>query len=458
MNDGYEQEIDLKDLLFFVLSKWRLVIGVTVIFAVLLGGYKYFKSSTGAENKEYVAELEEQYQEDIDTYEKTKSGLELTIKSLTSNIEHEVKYEEDSLLFQTDPNNKLTASADVFVTMDTLLQESNVAVLGTDPADPVVKAYASVVTSGNFLVPFSEEENIDMSYLKELVQTDTDYEGNMFTITVTYKDEDTAGKILEMALESLKSAENDIKGQLGGHSTVVMNQSISNVVDPELLVFQNGRRESLLLMRQRLTEAKKSLADIKKPAEPNSISSSGILKSGIKYGVLGGVLGAFVSVFLICVMFLMSSKLYSSEELKKRFGLKIFGVFSTYRGEKKSSLVDSWLARLEGKEYIPDDEVRNRIAANIRNFAKKDSKILLTGTVPDRILQELQSDLQAKLVDINFSVGYDLNKDTLTLEMLPEHDGIILVEVRGGSKYGQIEKEIEIIQEVKKPILGCIVF
>ena len=38
--EQYEQEIDLKDLMFAVLHKWRPVILVAVVLAVLLGGAK----------------------------------------------------------------------------------------------------------------------------------------------------------------------------------------------------------------------------------------------------------------------------------------------------------------------------------------------------------------------------------------------------------------------------------
>ena len=36
-NNNYEQEIDLKDLMFAVLRKWRPIIVIAVVFAVLLG-------------------------------------------------------------------------------------------------------------------------------------------------------------------------------------------------------------------------------------------------------------------------------------------------------------------------------------------------------------------------------------------------------------------------------------
>ena len=36
---NYEQEIDLKDLMFAVLRRWRPIILIAIIFALLLGGF-----------------------------------------------------------------------------------------------------------------------------------------------------------------------------------------------------------------------------------------------------------------------------------------------------------------------------------------------------------------------------------------------------------------------------------
>ncbi len=39
-NNTYEQEIDLKDLMFAVLHKWKGILLVAIVFAILLGGVK----------------------------------------------------------------------------------------------------------------------------------------------------------------------------------------------------------------------------------------------------------------------------------------------------------------------------------------------------------------------------------------------------------------------------------
>ena len=43
--EDYEQEIDLKDLLFVLLYRWRILLLAAVIGAALLGGYKAVKGN-----------------------------------------------------------------------------------------------------------------------------------------------------------------------------------------------------------------------------------------------------------------------------------------------------------------------------------------------------------------------------------------------------------------------------
>ena len=43
-NSTYDQEIDLKDLMFAVLYKWRPVVIAAVVIGLLLGGFKAFST------------------------------------------------------------------------------------------------------------------------------------------------------------------------------------------------------------------------------------------------------------------------------------------------------------------------------------------------------------------------------------------------------------------------------
>ena len=97
-NNNYEQEIDLKDLMFAVLRRWRPIIIIAVLFAVLLGGLKTVKGIGQLSDEEYVKKNQDTYQMNMEQYTSTKDRLEKEIKNLQDNIESQNEY-KDCLLY-----------------------------------------------------------------------------------------------------------------------------------------------------------------------------------------------------------------------------------------------------------------------------------------------------------------------------------------------------------------------
>ena len=85
-NNNYEQEIDLKDLMFAVLRKWRPIIVIAVVFAVLLGALKTVKGIRQLGDEEYVKKNQDTYVMNLDQYNSTKGRLEKEIENLQQNI------------------------------------------------------------------------------------------------------------------------------------------------------------------------------------------------------------------------------------------------------------------------------------------------------------------------------------------------------------------------------------
>ena len=71
-NNTYEQEIDLKDLLFAMLYKWRPILIAAVVLGIILGGYKAFSTYKSQNDPTVIAEKEADYQKDLEIYEKNK--------------------------------------------------------------------------------------------------------------------------------------------------------------------------------------------------------------------------------------------------------------------------------------------------------------------------------------------------------------------------------------------------
>lgn len=456
-NNIYEQEIDLKDLMFAVFRKWRLIILAAIIFAVLLGGYKCAKELLNNQNEEYISELKEQYGSDLEQYEQAQSGYEWNIDKLTASIDYQEKYRENSILMKVDPYNEVTATADIFVQVPELPQENGITVTPVDPADRIVKAYASGIVQGTALQSVAKQMGIDLMYLKELITVTTDYDGNMLNASITCTDEKEAEEILNGLLDCIESTYTEIQTNLGQHTIAVMNQNIGTVVDQSLADYQKRKLADLTETKKNLDDAEKALKELQEPGQPIALSKSSMLKAGIKFGVLGGFLGAFLMAFGVCAAFVMNGKLNTDEDLKGRFRLRFLGGFTDRKVKKAFSGVDAWLDRLERKEYISDETIYDMLAASLGNMADKGTSILFTGTAGDKALSNLVMKLQGRLPEFQLGFAADMTRNASTLRRIPEFDEIILVEIRKKSRYREIEKEIEMVSNMKRNFMGYIV-
>lgn len=456
-NNTYEQEIDLKDLMFAVFRKWRPIVIFAFAFAILLGGYKCVKELIHQNDNEYITELKEQYQTDKEKYEQSKNGYERDIDSFTASVAYQEKYKENSILLKIDPYNKGTASVDVFVKMAEIPEGNGITVTPVDFADGVVKAYASAIQQGGFLEDLSDEMGIDLIYLKELIKVTTDYDSNMLNVSVTYTDKEGAGKILNEIVDNLKSMYPDIQDHLGQHSLSVMNQDIGVVTDQTLADYQKQKVEDLAATNKNLEDAEKGLKELEKPVKPVALSRMSILKAGVKYGIVGWFGGAFMMAFVVCVGFLLNGKINTNEDLKNRFGLRNLGSFKENREKKAFSAVDNWLDMLEGKELIQDDLVCDLTATNIHGMLEKEQSIFLTGMVEETRLADLAGEIQQRLSELKIGFGADILHNAKSLQNLQMYDAVILVVVRRQSKMREIEKELETALNMNKKVLGYIV-
>lgn len=219
---------------------------------------------------------------------------------------------------------------------------------------------------------------------------------------------------------------------------------------------QREKNNQLISLQQSLEEKQQALDDLEEPEKLTSASTATI-KDGIKYGVLGGVLGGFMMVFFICVIFVMSDKMYSSKELRRRSGIKVLGIFPV--SEKKSGMVNNLLNRLEGKIYSASaEEEAALIAANICNYANEVKKLLVTGTIDEKKIAEVTHLLADKLPGMEVVSGSNMLKNVETIKALPTCDGVVLVEQAGVSTYGMMGQEIEKVRDLQKEMIGCVVF
>ena len=463
-NQTYEQEVDLKDLILAILRRWRSIIVVGILMAVVMGGYAAVSGSRAGAGE---SEDEQTYEDALALYESEKAGLEMEIENLEMTLKGLSAYQENSLLMKISPYNKPVASAEVYIDAeDSQVMRS------------LAKAYTAVLKNENTLEKLYQILPLEDQYLLELFSVDSYLQGmvtveyaadsstvtstyygediNMLSIKATAGDQETAGLLLEALLGEMESSEGELAASIGPHTLNVVDEGISAVVDMELAKKQQDNRDSRSQLTTALENSQTAYDELEEPAVP----SAGGVSVGrvLKYVVLGGAVGVFLMAFAYCVVYLMSDKIHSEKDLKSRFGIKILGVMPGSGVGEHTFFIDQWLYRLEGRNCSGQMEpAYDLAAANLKNYAGGAKNLLLTGTVGEEQMKELAQSLSRRLPGFVLTVGKNMAEDVDTRKKLPDCDGVILVEKAEASRAGAVQQEIEMIGNVGKEIVGAVV-
>lgn len=477
---NYEQEIDLKDLMFAVLRKWRPIILSAIVFAVLLGGMKGAGALKQMKDSEYLAAKQQEYDNSMDQYAISKASLEKEVENIKASLESQNEYMEKSVLMNINPYDEYVTAAAFYVGTDYQIMPG-MAYQNPNTASSIMQAYMSMIQNGDMYnyVLNGMSAPLDRRYLQELVTVTPNLENNMFDIRVISSSEEGASSIMKLIMDSLNEYSQVITQAIGPHTLKVMSSSarpgadmaqtpemigaggspdVYTTVDLELEKKQQEQSARIAELNQSLTDKTKELADLKEP----SISlprKGGAVKSAVKYAVLGGVLGGFLSVFFICVAFLMSDKLGSDKELRRRYGLMILGLFDDAGRKGLFSFVDRFLDRMEGTagRKMDKETVCSVVAANVMNYAGDAKQLLLVTSAPDLDLEAVRSDIAPALTDLFVTAGGNLDSQADAIRKAASCEAVILVEKRKSSSFSGIERELDIVRSLDKKVLGCIV-
>ncbi len=455
------QEIDLKDLMFAVFHKWRPVILVAVICGLLLGGVKGYMTYKSQSDPEVRKEADLTYSADLELYEKNKETYEREIENLRTDIINQQDYLDNSIWINMSPYDVGEARVDLYVSTGYEIMPG-MTYQNRDYTDTILQAYQSMLTSSAVMEDVAKKVGTESRYLKELVTvtigtigTNGNQFSRLLTIDVYHTSKEEAKKVLDAFLDHVNEMQGQITASIGEHTVSTVNESVSTLVNLDLADLQKKQSQKITDLNDSLQEKQTELDELEEPKREDS-SKRAALKSAIKFGLVGGFGGAFLVAFVVCVAFLMGDKVYSSRELKERYKVKILGKLSA---GKKVGSIDTWLNRLEGRACNVDEAVEYKlIAANVKNYAGDMKKILVTGSVNAGVLAHAAEALKSELGEIQVVAGNNMLEDVQTVRELPECDGVILVEQCGVSKYSTVEAEIEKVIDLKKNVVGCVVF
>ena len=466
MNESYEQEIDLKWLIYRVLRAWRTIVVWAIIIALAVGIGSTVINLVKISDPEYIEAAKENFEREHASWVATGENFKAQLENIAEAKEEQTEYNEKSVLMQIDPLREFHASFEMYVNYDYQIMP-DMAYQNIDLSDRILKAYATYMTNGELYQKIIDGVSFDMErrYLSEILSVSVDYNTNMISVSVRQQSAEYCQEILSIVKEALLAKYDDVNSTIAEHTLSETNASAYETVNLSLQETQKANRQRITDLDISLQEVNEAYLEWQLEPEPTAeFTMVEIIKGGIKALIIAGVVGAVVVAVIIAFGALMSGKLLNPEDVKSRFGLRIIGQLPGKRVKKPFAFVSRWFSKFGGITATPEDY--DRLAKMVGTSIKSDlasreeaagwKKIAFTGTVS---AEELKKAVDAMGISKEFTVvcAADILNLAESIEKLIEADCVVLVEKQEESTLADISKELEALKAWNKPVLGAVV-
>lgn len=449
-NDAeYEVELNLKDLLFHLLYRWRSLLVAALIGAIVLCGYQFF-SIKSVHDEGKLTKEERQYQIDLQTYRENLSSGRRQVETLTRQLEGQNKYQAESIYFRLDAQSVWTARASYLVkvdpsVLDTLPQGSTI-----DPADSLLSSYAlplSSATDDELKAAFGTE---NPSYAAELVLVSTDPTTNTVNVSVKGATRESAEAGLSLVQGKILLLEEKAQ-EIEKHTLTLTGQQSTQGTDSGLAQAQKDLAKSMEDSQKLLQEAREQVNELENKKEPKEPGMH-----LLRMGVVGFILGAFLLAAVYLAVFVLRGTLTGGSDLARRYDLPVLGEFERTMSLHGGKGLDKFFQKHELKEQIEDSAVYDRIASLIAE--KTDVKnLLLLSTLPEEKLAILQKELSSRLPGLSLEAQGNFLENGEAIPKASAADAVLLAEEKGISKNKAIDSMAKALVLSKANVIGAVI-
>lgn len=450
LNKDYESEINLKDLLFHVLYRWRSILLVALVGAVALFAYQYFSLKSTHDAGKLTKE-ERQYQMDLQSYHEDLENARNIIATNTKLLQSQNKYLNESAYIQMDPNAIWTASCKYVVKVDPSVLEALPEGSPLEPTDSILPVYTTPLADA------TEEELKEafglsqQEYIRELIGIGTNATENSISLLVRGESKEAALKGLAL-LRSKVEALSPKAQEIDKHTLTLISEDVSRGTAQDIKTKQDELTRSIEAIKKTLQETRKTLDELEEKEEPKEPG-----KHYIKMAAIGAILGAFFLAAFYAVLFVLRGRLTDSSALSEQYNLPVLWEFrkpTSIHGEKG---LDKLLANWElGKNREKEETVYDNIAALIAG--DPDAKnILLVSTLPETAVAPVKEALSSRLDGRTVDMKTDFLRNSEAIPAAARADAVILTEEKGVSRNRDIERMAETLMISSSKVIGSIV-
>lgn len=485
MDDNQElrqEEINLMDLIFYCMEKWRWIVVFMVILAIAAGAYKYRSTVQENQTKEEAARaLSEEDDDDVNIVKVDMQSVafyEQAIAENTAALDKQKEYLDKSAVMEMDSYHVATGTLSYYIE-------------GSEHLDSLLAAFSAYVSDGRLAEKLNDvDSDISVEDLRYLISFKNSFdaiykvednqtlkasapENTVFQIVIRMPDDSSCNSYLKAANEAIAAYSSRLHSELGEHKLNLLASTQSEMMDSDIKNYQDNTRTAYLTAVRNLQALRTELETLMNTAEiPEEPDETGAVvlanpkTSAIKYALVGLVLGAFVVCFVLMLLYMMGGKLQNTDNFNMEYGMPLLGVVrDTGRKKKLFGFIDNWVFRLREGSYasIGFEEQIKMAASNVhaaiarRSPEEELQKIMLAGTMPEKDAAALCTQLSKELQGVSLSPYMQIVYQSSALKELENYDGILFLEKKGASASSMILQERKAASDRNVTVLGAVV-
>lgn len=462
-NNRYQddtKEIDLAELFWSVLRRWRSIVLVMLAAALIMGGIGFYNGYRDTMNEEKVKEKREAYETALEQYEKEKLDLEKKIKGQKENLARMENDQENAIMLFVDPYNVYYQRNYYYIDTHYEIQPqmtyqniNKTSLITTNYKYAIDRLVMDEIVAGPGEENLTARNPVSGNSLR-MVDVSIDAGSGLLKLAVYADTQEHLTRIYDRVKEMLAEQEILLNERVGEHSLILLMEESRTDVYTAFETVQTAFESKLESGRTSLESNEKQLEKLTAPVDETP-SLSLTVKQGLTKTGIGLIAGLVVMGFFYVVKAVMQNRLGSAQEISRRYQLPVLGIFSSTR--KKQSKFDTYLTeKLWNQKSRTPEEAARYITSRIALKEGKSEEILLLGTVEEKKLTALAQALEPLLEPVKVEVGGNPNESAQALQALTKPCRVICVEEWQKSSHRAILSALKTVEDAGRENLGFV--
>lgn len=456
-----EESITLNEILAKIIRYWKQVCVVSVIIAVLLGGFQTYRMITLLNSPENTPEaIEARYQAALEAYELQKHNLETNLETQEEALAAKKEYTQDSILMSIDPYNEYVTSivlAFTNISGEGAVQgASQYQQTGADYLVQTIRSQYVVLWQSMDLtkdLKIEQYEQVQEKYLSEVVSV-TNLDGGLLSIRAVGNTANETEQLASAVYQYFVDHQTTIAQSSYAHNISLVSRSTKNLVDDTLVTKHQTLETEIQSLEDTIENLNTQLDGLIEPQKETGVSTSTIIKSALKYAVLGAALGIILACFWICCLCVFGSRISSSRQAEQLYQIPFLGSLKI-----PHNVMERFAASLANERvWRNKDQAIVYLSQQIKSRYQQSGEILVLSTLSSKQVKEVEA-LKAALTSGGYtlSVVLDATHNPDSVQAIRKSDAVILAESLDTTRMWEMKDLVSQINSAGKEPLGFVV-